>query len=295
MQTNALARILQTIRDKSKAALDYIVRPYIFNFVIPFKGSSAAEVAGQIASQLWSITPYDFNLIKIMAYASGLSPTYINVNPSGGIINLTSTGISQNTTANIPTGYVRLDTFAGDGSFPMIIQQGRMMKAGVDQFQINILDASGAGTTNTNNLYLSFVGEQYIYDPGLSLLKGGYSDFKAMFLGTGLLTVGANATVSQSIRITNGDFISNKIIIKTTSDCLVSIKYGGIYLMDGNNPIHSRNLAGEATTINGIVPFMLPAQMELRQGSDIEISVQDLSGATNYVDITIAGVSLLGA
>jgi len=105
---------------------------------------------------------------------------------------------------------------------------------------------------------------------------------------SGSVTVGANQTLSTSI-VTDKDsaFLVQKIVGARSGECLVSIKDGAKDRHWQNIPTHFDNLVG-----SGSFPNVLPSPRYIARGATITVTIQDLSGASNSVEINFVGVKL---
>lgn len=102
------------------------------------------------------------------------------------------------------------------------------------------------------------------------------------------VTVGANSTASDSVATDiDAHFLVHKIVGARTGPCLVTIKDGARDRQWMNTAVHIDNLVG-----NGPQPNVLPSPRFIYKGSVISTTLQDLSGASNTVEINYIGVKL---
>ncbi len=105
---------------------------------------------------------------------------------------------------------------------------------------------------------------------------------------TGTVAVGANGTSSASIATDNdAHFMCYKIVGARTGPCTVTIKDGARDRQWTNQAIHFDNFVG-----NGGFPHILASPRFIGRGSVVAVSLTDLSGASNTVEMNLVGVKL---
>jgi hypothetical protein len=110
----------------------------------------------------------------------------------------------------------------------------------------------------------------------------------AATLPEGVVQIAANATVTSTISVDkDSSFCVTKITGSATGNCLVTIQEQGRDRQWSNAAVHIRNLIG-----SGAEPNILPSPRFLEKGSVVSISMQDLSGAANNVEMNFVGFKL---
>lgn len=105
---------------------------------------------------------------------------------------------------------------------------------------------------------------------------------------TGRSAIAANGTVTLNIPINiDSHFLIHKITAVHTGGALVTVKDQAVDRQWMNTAVHIDNFGG-----NAHFPNILPAPRFIYKGSVINITVQDLSGAANTVQITFHGEKL---
>lgn len=103
-----------------------------------------------------------------------------------------------------------------------------------------------------------------------------------------VVSVPANGIVSQAIPTDiDSHFIVHKITGNRTGNCLITIKDGARDRQWMDTAIPFDNLVG-----NGQFPNILPSFRFIPRGAVIVVTIQDLSGAANQVEINFTGVKL---
>lgn len=104
----------------------------------------------------------------------------------------------------------------------------------------------------------------------------------------GTVQVTANQTVTISISTDkDSDFVVNKITGQATGNALITLQEGGRDRQWMNAPTHIRNLVG-----SGAFPNVLAAPRFVPRGSIVSVSIQDISGAINNVELNLHGQKL---
>ncbi len=107
---------------------------------------------------------------------------------------------------------------------------------------------------------------------------------------TGTVTVAANSTVSVSIPTDmDAPFLAQMLTGSRTGQCLVTIRDGARDRQWMNIPQDFDNFVG-----NGQFPNVFSSPRYISKGAVMAVTIQDLSGAQNTVEINIAGVKLYG-
>lgn len=105
---------------------------------------------------------------------------------------------------------------------------------------------------------------------------------------TGTVSIAANGTVSTSIPTDlDAPFLVQKIVGSRTGSCLVTIKDGARDRQWMNIACEFDNLVG-----GGHYPNILPSPRYVDRGSVVALTLQDLSGAANNVEINLVGIKL---
>jgi len=159
------------------------------------------------------------------------------------------------------------------------------------------VEASNANAIITPNVYLAFHGMKLNSGiapwkaPGLVRVPYVYTlPRSASTLPDGVYNVAANATASISISTDkDSHFVAKKITGSATGAALVTIQDAGRDRAWMNTGVHVRNLLG-----SGSFPNVLASPRFVQRGSVINITVQDLSGASNNVVINFVGEKLFG-
>ncbi len=102
------------------------------------------------------------------------------------------------------------------------------------------------------------------------------------------LTLGANATASSNITINiDSHFLIRRLTATRTGPALITLKDSATDRQWMSSSVHIDNLFGNAQ-----FPNILPAPRFIYRGSVINISAQDLSGASNTLTLTFSGEKL---
>lgn len=155
--------------------------------------------------------------------------------------------------------------------------------AAATTFTVGAADYSGLGVT----LYLSFHGNK-IRQGEAPWAKEPRAILPYMYTlpSTGTLQIPANGTISASIATDNdASFIVHKIVGSRDGACTMTIKDGARDRQWMNTAVHFDNIVG-----NGHYPNILPAPRYVARGSVIAVTLTDLSGAANDVELTFIGV-----
>lgn len=102
------------------------------------------------------------------------------------------------------------------------------------------------------------------------------------------VTIAANGSASVNIPINiDSHFLVRRITATRTGALLITVKDGATERQWMNTSVHIDNFAG-----NSQFPNILPAPRFIWRGSVINITVQDLSGASNDLEIVFSGEKL---
>lgn len=105
---------------------------------------------------------------------------------------------------------------------------------------------------------------------------------------TGTVTIAANGTTSVSIPTdSDAPFLCQKMTGARTGSCLVTMRDGSRDRQWMNIPCEFDNLLG-----NGMWPNVFPSPRFVDRGSVVAVTLQDLSGASNTVEINLIGIKL---
>ncbi len=105
---------------------------------------------------------------------------------------------------------------------------------------------------------------------------------------TGIVTVAANSTVSVSIPTDmDSPFLAQMLTGSRTGQCLITIRDGARDRQWMNISQGFDNLVG-----NGHFPNVFPSPRFIPNGAVIAITIQDLSGVQNTVELNVEGIKL---
>jgi len=158
-------------------------------------------------------------------------------------------------------------------------------------FTVSASDFSGLAS----NFRLAFHGSKVRSGPspwGLDANKQSKFRGKIPYVygltNTGTVTIEANGGVSVAIPTDNDShFLVTQIVGSRTGPCTLTIKDAARDRQWMNTAIHFDNMVG-----NGHYPNILPSPRFVARGSVISISLNDLSGASNTVELNFVGVKL---
>lgn len=163
---------------------------------------------------------------------------------------------------------------------PMIMQTPILIRAGTS-FACEFADASGAA----NSIYLSMHGAK---------IRVGEAPWrqewaaKTPFWYTGSVSLSAGNAGSFSISVSiESHFLVTKITGTRTGAATINIIDNSTDRAWMDRPAHIDNIVG-----NSQYPNILPAPRFLRRGAVLNVQVQDLSNATNDVEIVLHGMKL---
>jgi len=271
--------------------IKYIERPYIYNFVVNVPGSGTIYTAGTPSvPYILNIAPYDFEWVKSMFTAdNGTRLARVSIQRSTDQRYLTGSAPGQaQTSKGYRDNFIPLKTWAGSGKFPKINNPSLVLPFNTN-LTFTFQDESGA--SSAYNIYMALSGINRVPVTGSQyVIQGPWKATMKLPTTSQRLTINANQTYPFSIQATGGDYVITALMIDAQGACLVSISYNSIPVTSGY--IHSGNIDGEPN-VNGTVPNILPAQMEVPNLGNIDIVISDISGATNNVDLTLDGFVLL--
>ncbi|HDK42887.1 MAG TPA: hypothetical protein ENG87_05890 [Candidatus Pacearchaeota archaeon] len=166
---------------------------------------------------------------------------------------------------------------------PFIWPRPYIISAGTN-FVVETADYSNAA----NTLRLAFHGGK---------IRQGEAPWKKRFRAAvpfvysftnGSQTVTANSTITPTIEVDiDAHFLVQKITGIRTGEALVLINEGARGREWSNVALHIDNFIG-----NGSFPNILMANRFILRGSVVSFNIQDISGASNVIDIDLIGVKL---
>lgn len=166
------------------------------------------------------------------------------------------------------------------GFMPFVWPRPHVISAG-SNFLVELSDYSAA----ENNTQLAFHGAKI--RPGTAPWK---REFKAVipFVYSFRETIAASTIGIPRIEIDiDSHFMVQKIVGRRTGSCFVTISEGARGRDWMNRALRFRNICGDA-----VFPNILPAPRFIYRGSVISFTIQDLSAASNIVEIDLIGVKL---
>ena len=165
--------------------------------------------------------------------------------------------------------------FAGS---PFVLPQSFNMKAGTNTI-LEVADISG----NLNNLRFTMQGAKI--RPGVAPWDKKFSKVVGFPYTTRKFTVGALATATVQVAVDNdANFLVKRITGNCYGDCLIDIKEGARDRDWFNSMLHFNTVIG-----NGQFPNILFANRFIYRGSVISVTVQDLTGVPNEVEVVFHG------
>ena len=174
-----------------------------------------------------------------------------------------------------------VDVGVHPNNFMGAILSAPMTVRAATNFTISFADFSGAA----NSIRLAMHGAK---------LRNGIAPWKKNWEArvpswqTGITTIAANGSGSFNISPNiDSNFLVQKITGTRTGAALVNIVDGSTNRAWMDRPMHIDNVVG-----NSQFPNILPAPRFVHRGSVVSVQVQDLSGASNTIDITFHGVKL---
>ena len=185
--------------------------------------------------------------------------------------------ISGPPVANIAAG----DPNPTRGILPFVLPRPLLIKAGTT-YTAAFADASGLA----NSIRMALHGAK---------LRNGKAPWDepwrarlAMDYTTGSTVIAANQTASINIAVNvDAHFLIHKITAIRTGAALVTAKDGASDRQWMNTAVHIDNFAG-----NSQFPNILPAPRFVFKGSVINLTLQDISGASNTIEIVLHGEKL---
>lgn len=141
-------------------------------------------------------------------------------------------------------------------------------------------------STLSNSIRLSLHGAKL--RPGKAPWEESWRATPAFDYTTGLVTISANQTASVNISINiDAHFLIRKITGTRDGTALITVKDGATDRQWMNTAVHINNFAGSAH-----FPNILPAPRFIYKGSVINVTIQDLSGASNNIRLNFHGEKL---
>jgi hypothetical protein len=164
---------------------------------------------------------------------------------------------------------------------PYIIPRPYLIRAG-STYTVSFADFSGAA----NSVRLAFHGAK---------LRVGTAPWAQQWkakvpytYSTGPITISANQSASVNINIQiDSHFLVEKLMAVRTGPALITLKESGIGRQWMNTSVHIDNLFG-----NSQYPNILPAPRIVARGSSLNITIQDISGASNQIELLFDGLKL---
>lgn len=157
-----------------------------------------------------------------------------------------------------------------------------------------MIQMSNADAAITPTVYLAFHG--YKVRPGIApwKIKGlrmPYVYSMTRNLNTipeGVVRVAANQTVTAIVSVDkDSDFMVSKMTGGSTGNCLITMQEMGRDRQWMNTGIHIHNLVG-----GGASPNILPQPRFIPRGATLTVSIQDISGAQNDVELNMIGTKI---
>lgn len=258
---------------------------FIYNFVNTALPAGTANGLPSVQSFTDVTTRWDsdadFELIKRSHIATD-SRIYVNYRDDayGRFINNSPLDLRTiSGTRLFTTGVV--DVGIHPNNFLPYILTNPMVIRAATTFTSSFADFSGA----QNSIYHAFHGAK---------LRKGNAPWDAKWKATPYfdytvpLTLAANSTASVNLSINiDSHFIVKKLTATRTGPALISIKDSATERQWMNTSVHIDNLFG-----NSQFPNNLAAPRFIFRGSVINVTAQDLSGASNQLFLTFAGEKL---
>jgi hypothetical protein len=167
------------------------------------------------------------------------------------------------------------------GFLPYVLPRPVLVRASTS-YTTSLSDFSGLA----NSLRLALHGAKV--RPGRAPWEENWRARPAFDYTTGKVTVSASATVSVNITINiDAHFLVHKITATRDGNALVTVKDGATDRQWMNVATHLDNFAGSAQ-----FPNILPAPRFIYKGSVINVTIQDLSAASNAIRINFHGEKL---
>lgn len=167
------------------------------------------------------------------------------------------------------------------GMLPFVLPRPILIKAGTT-YTASFSDNSGLA----NSIRLALHGAKL--RNGKAPWEEAWRARPAMDYTTGAVTIAANQTASVNIVVNvDAHFLIHKITATRTGAALITVKDGASDRQWMNVATHIDNFAG-----NSQFPNILAAPRFVFKGSVVNITLQDLSGASNTVRINLHGEKL---
>lgn len=168
---------------------------------------------------------------------------------------------------------------------PFVWPRPHVISAG-SNFMVEMADYS----TSTNACQMSFHGSKVRPGtaPWAQNFRAAIPFIYPFSTADGTLTVEASSAGVARVEIDiDSHFIVHKISGRRTGDCNITISEGARGRDWSNAPVRFDNLVGD-----GRFPNILPAPRFISRGSVVSFTVQDLSAASNVIEIDLIGVKL---
>jgi hypothetical protein len=167
------------------------------------------------------------------------------------------------------------------GILPFTLPRPILIRAATT-YTASLSDASGLA----NSLRMSLHGAKI--RPGKAPWNEPWRARPEFDYTTGAVTIAANQTSSVNISINiDAHFLIHKITSTRGGNALITVKDGATDRQWMNTAVHIDNFAG-----NGHFPNILPAPRFIYKGSVINVTIQDLSGASNTIRLNFHGEKL---
>jgi len=157
-----------------------------------------------------------------------------------------------------------------------------------------MVQAANSNAIIAPNVYLAFHGAKMRQglapwkQPALKMPYVYGLTRSANTLPEGTVQIPANGTITATISVDkDSSFVATKMTGSATGSCLVTIQEQGRDRQWMNTSTHIRNILG-----SGAEPNILPSPRFVEKGSVISISLQDLSGAVNNIEMNFIGFKM---
>ncbi len=284
---------IQTQVIKSDQGNKWLLRPRIYNKQITVTGSSASGTMGipsDSQNGIITISPNQWQWIKTaFVTSSGTRAVAASIRNSGSHLPFIMTQ-NDNTGNNFQGNFARLDILSGTGSIPSLLRRYSRILNRNEQVLLSFADISGYGTSSSYTLYLSMIGIEYLPFVQNMMSFDTYSDIDdGVIFPAQSVEIAGNGQQTLNFVVNTVDFMCDRMVFNSTGTCLVTIEYMSIPLTD--SPMHSSCLQGEPN-VNGNPAFILPAPFGVIKGGQIQVTIQDISGANNEVSCGFYGAVL---
>ncbi len=249
---------------------------------LPLSGSSAPGTVGAFEDFAIRIDPdSDFEFVKT-SYVDSDDRFRIKYQDDSMGRFLQKGSIDVRTIGGHPTSLLPL---TGVSDFIPFIWPRPYLISAATTFTVQAADFSG----NDNTIRITFHGSKI--RPGEAPWKRNIRaaiPYVYPLNNVGTISVDANATTSVSIPLDiDSHFVVNKIVGTRTGAALVTIKDGARDRQWMDRAVHFDNLVG-----SGRFPNILPSNRFVQRGAVISVTVQDLSGSANTIEMNFVGTKL---